>query len=52
MQTFDQHLLQLVLEGTVSIGDAKLVSSNTHDFTIMLKRAGIDPVLVDAEPGG
>ena len=52
MQTFDQHLLQLVLDGTVSIGDAKLVSSNTHDFTIMLKRAGIDPVLVDAEPGG
>jgi twitching motility protein PilT len=50
MQTFDQHLLQMVLDGTVSIQDAKLVSSNTHDFTVMLKRAGVDPALVDAEP--
>ncbi len=52
MQTFDQHLLQLVLAGTVSIGAAKLVSSNTHDFSVMLKRAGVDPVLVDAEESG
>jgi twitching motility protein PilT len=50
MQTFDQHLLKMVLDGTVSIQDAKLVSSNTHDFTVMLKRAGVDPALVDAEP--
>jgi twitching motility protein PilT len=50
MQTFDQHLVRLVLDGTVSIGDAKLVSSNTHDFTVLLKRAGVDPALVDAEP--
>ena len=49
MQTFDQHLVQLVLEGTVSIQVAKLYSSNTHDFTVMLKRAGVDPSLVDAE---
>jgi twitching motility protein PilT len=49
MQTFDQHLVQLVLDGTVTIQAAKLASSNTHDFTIMLKRAGIDPTLVDAE---
>jgi twitching motility protein PilT len=49
MQTFDQHLVRLVLDGSVSIGDAKLVSSNTHDFTVMLKRAGVDPALVDAE---
>ena len=49
MQTFDQHLVRLVLEGTVSISAGKLTSSNTHDFTIMLKRAGIDPTLVDAE---
>ena len=51
MQTFDQHLLQLVLEGTVAIGPAKLASSNTHDFSIMLKRAGVDPRLVDEEVG-
>ena len=50
MQTFDQHLVRLVLDGTVSVADAKLVSSNTHDFTVMLKRAGVDPALVDAEP--
>jgi twitching motility protein PilT len=49
MQTFDQHLVQLVLDGTVSIQAGKLASSNTHDFTIMLKRAGVDPTLVDAE---
>ncbi|HYO39383.1 MAG TPA: PilT/PilU family type 4a pilus ATPase [Nocardioidaceae bacterium] len=49
MQTFDQHLLQLVLDGTVTIRAAKLTSSNTHDFSVMLKRAGVDPVLVDAE---
>jgi twitching motility protein PilT len=36
-----------VLEGTVSVPAAKLASSNTHDFAVMLKRAGLDPVLVD-----
>ena len=46
MQTFDQHLLRLVLDGTVTIRAAKLASSNTHDFSVMLKRAGVDPVLV------
>jgi twitching motility protein PilT len=51
MQTFDQHLVRLVLDGTVSVPDAKLASSNTHDFGVMLKRAGVDPSLVDT-PGG
>ena len=46
-QTFDQHLVRMVLDGTVSVRDAKLVSSNTHDMSVMLKRAGIDPALVD-----
>ncbi|MGH3371204.1 MAG: type IV pilus twitching motility protein PilT, partial [Nocardioidaceae bacterium] len=49
MQTFDQHLVRLVLDGTVTIAAGKLASSNTHDFSIMLKRAGIDPTLVDSE---
>ena len=49
MQTFDQDLLRLVLEGTVSVPTAKLVSSNSHDFAIMLKRAGVNPSLVDTE---
>jgi twitching motility protein PilT len=46
-QTFDQHLVRMVLDGTVSVRDAKLISSNTHDMSVMLKRAGIDPALVD-----
>jgi twitching motility protein PilT len=48
MQTFDQHLLQLVLGGSVTVGAARLVSSNPHDFSVMLKRAGVDPSLIDA----
>jgi len=48
MQTFDQHLLHLVLEGSVTVGAARLVSSKPHDFSVMLKRAGVDPSLVDA----
>lgn len=48
MQAFDQHLVRLVIEG-VEIQAAKLVSSNAHDFSVMLKRAGIDPALVDAD---
>jgi twitching motility protein PilT len=49
MQTFDQDLLRLVLEGTVSVPTARLVSTNSHDFSIMLKRAGVNPSLVDVE---
>jgi twitching motility protein PilT len=48
MQTFDQHLLQLVVDGTVSIADAALASSNLHDLSVMLKRSGLDPTLIDA----
>ena len=46
MQTFDQDLLRLVLEGTVSVPTARLVSSNPHDFAILMKRAGVNPSLV------
>ena len=49
MQTFDQHLLTLVLDGTVTMQAAKLVSSNSHDFSVMLKRAGLDPSPVNAD---
>jgi len=49
MQTFDQDLVRLVLDGTVSVQAAKLVSTNTHDFSVRLKRAGVDPALVDAD---
>jgi len=46
-QTFDQHLVRMVIDGTVSVRDAKLISSNTHDMSVMLKRAGVAPALVD-----
>ena len=49
MQTFDQHLVRRVLDGSVSVADARLTSSHPHDFSVMLKRAGVDPALVDAE---
>lgn len=48
MQTFDQHLTQLVVAGRVSISDAKKSASHPHDFSVMLKRAGLDPETVDA----
>jgi twitching motility protein PilT len=48
MQTFDQDLLRLVLEGTVSITDGSLAATNAHDFSVMMKRAGIDPSVIDA----
>ncbi len=52
MQSFDQHLLQLVLAGAITIRTARSASSNPHDFSVMLKRAGVDPQLVDAETAG
>ena len=42
MQSFDQHLLQLVLDGTVTLADAKLVASRPHDLSVMLRRAGVN----------
>lgn len=47
MQTLDRHLLRLVLDRSVTIADAMLVSSNSHDFSVMLKRAGLDHAQVD-----
>jgi len=41
MQTFDQHLLQLVKDDVVSVEDAMIASSKPHDFTLMLEQAGI-----------
>ncbi|TYL46418.1 PilT/PilU family type 4a pilus ATPase [Nocardioides sp. BGMRC 2183] len=43
MHTFDQHLHQLVLSGTVEMADALAAASNPHDFTVMLRRAGWQP---------
>jgi len=52
MRTFDQHLLELVLDGTVSVAAARVAASRSHDFSVMLKRAGVDPALVDFEEAG
>jgi len=41
MQTFDNHLLNLIQEGTVTIADAMAVSSNPHDLTVELRRVGL-----------
>jgi twitching motility protein PilT len=37
MQTFDQALVQLVLDGLVEEEDAKLVSTTPHDFVLALR---------------
>ncbi len=54
MQSFDQHLLRLTLDGSVSGAVAQLAASNPHDFTVMLRRAGWqgDAVVPVGEPQG
>jgi twitching motility protein PilT len=39
MQTFNQHLIQLVLDGLVDEATATAASSNAHDFAIALSQA-------------
>ena len=41
MQTFDQHLVQLVRAGTVRIDDAAAAASSPHDFSLALQQQGI-----------
>jgi twitching motility protein PilT len=41
MQTFDQHLVQLVTGGTVSIEEARHAASNPHDLQVELRRLGL-----------
>jgi twitching motility protein PilT len=41
MRTFDQHLVELVREQTVSISDAMVVASSPHDLTVELRRLGL-----------
>ena len=37
MQTFDQALVKLVQEGLVTEEDAKIASTNPHDFALALE---------------
>lgn len=44
MQTFDQALLQLFRTDLVSLDDALNAATNPHDFTLALRREGLQPV--------
>lgn len=46
MQTFDQHLLQLVMTGVLDETTAAATASNPHDLAVRLRRAGWNPVSV------
>jgi len=48
MQTFDQHLVQLVREQRITVAAALAASTRPHDLTVALKRAGIPQALIDA----
>ncbi|WP_062386475.1 type IV pilus twitching motility protein PilT [Demequina iriomotensis] len=41
MQTFDQHLFQLVSDGVVAIDDAVAIASRPHDLMVELRGAGV-----------
>ena len=41
MQTFDQHLLKLVVEGEITMDAARLAATNPHDLEVHLKRTGL-----------
>ncbi len=41
MQTFDQHLVQLVQDGTVTLEAAMHASSSPHDLTVQLRSIGL-----------
>lgn len=41
MQTFDQHLVQLVADGSVSYDEAVAVATNPQDLTVELRASGL-----------
>jgi twitching motility protein PilT len=41
MQTFDQHLVSLVADGTVTYEEACAVASNPQDLTVELRSVGL-----------
>jgi twitching motility protein PilT len=56
MQSFNQHLVQLVLDGLVDEDTAGNAASNRHDFEIAVKqalrrRSAAEKAAEDAEPG-
>ncbi|MEX0874943.1 MAG: PilT/PilU family type 4a pilus ATPase [Actinomycetota bacterium] len=41
MQTFDQHLLEMFESGEVTMEDALHASTNPHDLTLAMRKAGV-----------
>jgi twitching motility protein PilT len=48
MQSFDQSLLKLVLEGQITLQTALAAASSPHDLKVSLQKAIGDPVPVAA----
>ena len=44
MQTFDQALLALYKTGLVDLEDARSAATNAHDFELVLRQSGLQPV--------
>ena len=44
MQTFDQALLALYQAGLVELEDARNAATNAHDFELVLRQSGLEPV--------
>lgn len=50
MQTFDQHLVQLYLAGTISMEDALSIATSSHEFRLMLtQQRGVEQPDSDEE---
>jgi twitching motility protein PilT len=41
MQTFDQHLVELIRDGVITLDAGMAVASNPHDLTVELRRLGL-----------
>jgi twitching motility protein PilT len=41
MQTFDQHLVNLIRDGVISLDSAMAASTSPHDLTVELRRLGL-----------
>ena len=41
MQTFDQHLVELVRAGLVTVMEASAAATSPHDFTLSLQQEGL-----------
>ncbi|WP_244963015.1 type IV pilus twitching motility protein PilT [Nocardioides dongkuii] len=49
MQSFDQHLVRLVIDGLIDLRTARGAASNAHDLTVALRRTGWKPGAIEGE---